>query len=181
MARTAVVLLAALALAGVAQAAPTRGDAEAVLRATFTGGLSIRAHNPDAQGAPSGFVTSPDGVRINPLVDGRSYCEAGWHVISLGFVDGIDATRTRDEALSGLAASDIQFVLDGTPLAAQRTPITVFTDPALFGFDKAYAFNVGALLPPGSLSLGTHQLRATLTTTGFPPDVIDITFYVVSC
>ena len=42
-------------------AGPTRGDANAVFQANFTGGFAIRTHNFEAKGAPGGpAIPTPD-------------------------------------------------------------------------------------------------------------------------
>lgn len=182
----AAVMLVALALAGVAQASssgPTRGDAQAILTAGLTGGESIAAHNPDAKGAPGGFVASPDGARISPLADLFTYCQAGWHVISLGYFDFVGDTAfpvppTRQALMDYLASTNIQFVLDGLPLATQRTSIKAVNTPDVAG---AMGYNVGALLPPGSVLLGQHLLVTTVTDPVFGNFSFNTTFNIAPC
>jgi hypothetical protein len=67
---------------------PTRGDAEGIFQAFFSGGTAIRAHTHLAEGVPGvPAETTPDGARIHPLLDDLGYCDESWHVVLLGAFD----------------------------------------------------------------------------------------------
>ena len=154
------------------------------MRTTFSAARAIFVHNPDAQGAPL-EAGDPGGVRINPLRNGAEYCDGGWHVISLGIYDYLIFYPSTQDILDSLDESSVTFMLDGSLVAVERTAITNFTDApqdelnGLVG--RAYAFNVGAILAPGALSLGVHELLTTVVFAGFPPTTLTTTFSVVSC
>jgi hypothetical protein len=178
-----VVVLGSTVAQAVSDSGPTRGDAEAVFQAFFTGGFAIRAHNPLANGAPGvPLDPPPDSVRIYPLADDIEYCQQGWHVVLLGVWD--DPTLYpggKKELIDYLSALDTQFVLDGVPLYTERTEIKRFTHPfPEFSENPLIGPNFGAFLPPGSLSLGTHELRTIQHAPDFD-DEFTISFTVVSC
>jgi hypothetical protein len=175
----------AMGVAGtVAQSAspggPTRGDARAVFEASLNAGLAIRAHNPDAHGAPGQLLATEEGVRIDPLADsGRRYCSNGWHVISLALFEQTSSFAGGKKELADLlAASEIRFVLDGRALEVQRTALK----PVGFAsVEDAFGVNFGAFLPPGSVSLGTHDLQWTVSPPGFEDSTATLSFIVISC
>ena len=161
----------------------TKGAAEAVLRAAAPGGGAIFAHNRDAHGVPlQGFYRGdPTDVRIYPLFDAE-YCASGWHVISLAYFDDPAFYESNQELFDILSASKIDFVLDGAPLEAQRTAISRFRfPPPLTGVDDAFVFTTGALLPPGTLALGAHQLQTNIFDPVFGADSLTISFTIIDC
>jgi hypothetical protein len=143
--------------------APTRGDAQAVFEASFTGGGSIRAHNPLAEGVPGVPIEpTPDSVWIIPLsgVSGTEYCQEGWHVVTLGFFDDPALFPGGEQELRELlSAITVEFILDGVPLETESTVIKRVQHPS-FSEVPLIGLNFGAFLPPGSLSLGLHTLSA---------------------
>ena len=162
--------------------APTRGDAEGIFQAFFTGGAAIRAHNHLAEGVPGvPGETTPDGARIYPGLDDLEYCDQGWHVVLLGYFDDPAFFGGNQELFDYLSAVDIRFVLDGVPLQTERTAIKRLThfDPA-FG-EKAFAVGFGAFLAPGALSVGTHQLQTIIRDPVFGDFEFTTAFTVVSC
>jgi hypothetical protein len=146
--------------------APTRGAAQAVFRAFWTGGLAIHAHNAQAQGVPAVL----DSARIYPGLDDLQYCAQGWHVILLGNFDDPALYGGNEGLFDYLSTTDIRFALDGVPLATERGAITRLTNPTDVG--EAFGVQFGAFLPPGSLTVGSHQIQ----TTGIDPVYGDFAF-----
>jgi hypothetical protein len=124
----------------------------------------------------------PDSARIYPAADGAEYCQQGWHVVMLtGFVDPAGFPGGNKEAFDFLSEVTIQFVLDGIPLATERTAIkrSPHPDPE-FSENPLMAVTVGAFMPPGTLSLGSHELRTIYHEPGFDAD-FTVTFTVIPC
>jgi hypothetical protein len=163
--------------------APTRGDAQGIFQAFFTGGSAIRAHNHDASGVPGvPAETTPNGARIYPLLDDLQYCDQGWHVVLLGFFDDpAFYAGGNKELFAFLSGVDVRFTLDGVPLPTERTAIkrVAHTDPAFI--EEAFVVGFGAFLPPGSLSLGTHELSTFSHVPTFPDEELVTPFTVVAC
>ena len=163
--------------------APTRGDAEGIFQAFFTGGSAIRTYNHLAGGVPGvPGETTPDGARIYPLLDDLVYCDQGWHVVLLGvFDDPAFYLSGNKELFDYLSAGDIRFVLDGVPLETERTAIKrlAHTDPAFI--EEGFALAFGAFLPPGALSVGDHELRTIIITPEGFVEEFATPFTVVSC
>jgi hypothetical protein len=181
------VLLAALGGTGAFAASPgaqTRGDAQAAFEAFFTGGASIRVYNPEAGGAPGVPIEPPlDSARIYPLLDDVVYCEQGWHVVMLGLFDDPAAyPGGRKQLVDDLSAVDMQFLIDGVPLEMDRTAIKRFQHP-LPDFSEVpfIVLSFGAFLPPGSLSVGTHELRTIIHDPVFGDADFTISFSVIPC
>jgi hypothetical protein len=155
--------------------APTRGAAQAVFQAFWTGGSAIHARNAQAQGVPAVL----DSARIYPGLDNLEYCDQGWHVILLGNFDDPAAFGGNQGLFDYLSATDIRFALDGVPLATERGAIKRVTNPTEVA--EAFGVQFGAFLPPGSLTVGSHALQ----TSGIDPVYGDFafttTFTVVSC
>jgi hypothetical protein len=180
-------LLAVLGGTGAFAASPgaqTRGDAQAAFEAFFTGGASIRVYNPEAEGAPGVPGEPPlDSARIYPLLDDVEYCEQGWHVVMLGLFDDPAAyPGGRKQLVDDLSAVDMQFLIDGVPLEMDRTAIKRFQHP-LPDFSEApfIVLTFGAFLPPGSLSVGTHELRVIIHDPIFGDADFTVSFSVVPC
>jgi hypothetical protein len=51
----------------------------------------------------------------------------------------------------------------------------------IFGLEEIYWFSVAALLPPGTLTEGDHQLTTTVTDPIFGEDAVTVDFHVLSC
>ena len=164
--------------------AQTRGDAQAQFESFFTGGASIRVHNPEAQGVPGVPGEPPlDSARIYPLLDGVEYCQDGWHVVVLGtFDDPTFYEGGQHELRDLLSQIEMQFFVDGVPLETQSTAIKRFQQP----LPEFYEFPLlvrtfGAFLPPGSLALGTHELRTLVDDPVFGDFELTVSFTVVPC
>ena len=171
-----------VALGSTPSGAATRGEARGVFQAFFTGGSAIRAHNHLAGGAPGvPLETTRDGARIYPGQDGLEYCGQGWHVVLLGFFDDPSFFGGNKELFDLLAAVDIRFVLDGVPLETESTAIKRFSHPPADFGEQAFAVNFGAFLPPGALSMGTHELRTFIHDPVFGDFDFTVGFTVASC
>ncbi|MEU4519910.1 hypothetical protein AB0F52_14460 [Amycolatopsis sp. NPDC024027] len=148
-----------------AQAAPGhagRGDAEAVLHASGTGGAAIRNHGPVHGGSPAD-IDGRVGIRVLQSVDGRHFCQDDWHVILVAEHSGGDKSFTMQNAKAELNSVRLEFFLDGSPLATERTSIKRFLDPGFFRVEEAYIFQQGAIMAPGDLTVGAHSLRVVET------------------
>ena len=184
VAAVAVVALGATMSYAASPGAQTRGDAQAQFQAFFTGGASIRLNNPEAQGVPGVPIDPPlDSARIYPLPDGVEYCQQGWHVVMLVIFDDPNLyPGGKQELRDLLSAITVQFFLDGVPLEMERTAIKRLQHPLPeFGEGPYLVLADGAFLAPGSLSLGTHELRTVGHDPVFGDFDITVSFTVVSC
>ncbi len=148
-----------------AQAAPgraSRGDAEAVLHASGTGGAAIRNHGTVHGGSPAD-IDGRVSIRVLPSVDGRHFCQDDWHVVLVAEHIGGDKSFTIQNAKAELNSVRLEFFLDGSPLATERTSIKRFLNPGFFGWEEAYFFQQGAIMAPGDLTVGPHSLRVVAT------------------
>lgn len=80
-----------------------------------------------------------------------------------------------------LSTVDMRFVLDGVPLETERTAIGRFSTPPAELVEQAFAVGFGAFLPPGVLSVGTHQLQTFVHDPLFGDFDFTIGFDVVTC
>jgi hypothetical protein len=164
-------------------AGPTRGDAQGVFQAFFSGGSAIRAHNHLAEGVPGVPVdTTPDGPRIYAGLDDLEYCADGWHVVLLGFFDdpALYAGGNK-ELFDVLSAVGLGFALDGVPLETQRTAVKRLAHPDPEFSEEAFVVGFGAFLPPGALSVGDHELTTFVQDPVFGDFEFTVGFTVVSC
>ncbi|WP_439380258.1 hypothetical protein [Amycolatopsis lexingtonensis] len=148
-----------------ANAAPgrtSRGDAEAVLHASGTGGAAIRNHHVVSGGSPAD-IDGRVSIRVLPSMDGRHYCQDDWHVILVSEISGGDKSYTMQNAKAESDALRLEFFLDGSPLATERTSLKRYLDPGQFGLAEAYLFQQGAIMAPGDLTVGAHSLRVVVT------------------
>ena len=157
--------------------APTRGDAQGVFQAFFTGGTAIRAHNQLAEGVPGQRFDA----RIYPGEDDLEYCEQGWHVILLGVFDDPAFFGGNKGLFDYLSSVDVRFVLDGVPLVMERTAIKRLTHPDPAFLNRGFAVGFGAFLPPGALSVGTHEVQTIYLDPVYGDFVFTTPFTVVSC
>jgi hypothetical protein len=162
---------------------PTRGEAQAAFQAFFTGGSAIRAHNPMAEGGPGVPIDPPvDSARIYPGVEDAVYCAEGWHVVMLAsFDDPTFYPGGHAELFEFLSAVSFQFFLDGSPMEMEHTSIRQFPHPLPeFSENPLMAVTFGSFLEPGSLSVGTHELRTLYHDPLFDFE-FTVSFTVVSC
>ena len=139
----------------------TRGDAEAVFQAAFNGGWAIRLNQGEIEGAPEDFMA--DGlVRISPatMFNNKHYCALDWHVISVATIEGNrpGESMSNQEIWDRLAARQVTFQLDGSPLPVERTMPRRTTNPEQRGFYEAFDVNTGRVMAPEELSAGQHNL-----------------------
>jgi hypothetical protein len=161
---------------------PTRGDAQAIFEAFFTGGSAIRFHNPLAMGAPGVPFGAPDSARINAGFDNVVYCQEGWHVIEVGFFDDPSFYSSRNELRAYLSSLSTEFVLDGVPLEVETTSVKEFPHPPpQLSLNPLMAVNFGAFLAPGALSLGTHELHTIFHDPVFGDEEFTVSFTAVAC
>ena len=172
-----VVLLLAGSPAGANSPRITRGDAQAILQASPNGFWAIQLHSPVQQGAPSD-AQARGAIRPYSDNDRQHYCAEDWHVILLGIIIGGDASFTRPEAEAILSTVMLSFALDGVPLSTTRTTVKPFLNPEFLEEEKAYAFQEGRIMAPTDISVGSHQLVATVSESGVPTEVLEITFFI---
>jgi hypothetical protein len=161
----------------------SRGDAERILYTALQGCAAIEVHH---------GVVDPDPCNrsraaINSFADGKHVCQDDWHVVRLGFGEGLlFGLTTRQEIFDVLDGIAITIDLDGQPLDLERSP-NIRMNPTASEqqslTDVAYFFYVGAIFAPEALVPGAHTLLTTIT--GSAPDivlpvVISTTFYVDS-
>ena len=106
-------------------------------------------------------IPTPDSARIYPGEPDLEYeldleyCAQGWHVITLGVFD--------DDLRQALSAVDIQFALDDVSLQTERTAIKKLQHPFPdFSENPLWAVTFGAFLVPGSLSLGSQEIKTSI-------------------
>jgi hypothetical protein len=75
-----------------------------------------------AGGAPDATPT-PNGVNIPAVLDDLTYCQAGWHLVSLSLVGGASAFPTAQEMQAYFEAWNVNFTIDGVPQTMERTAI----------------------------------------------------------
>jgi hypothetical protein len=143
---------------------------------------SVRVTQADAKAALRTFVTDIENPAvIRPFQgspwDGRHFCVLDWHTVVIAIFEGGDATFTKKDAAAIFSATSISFVLDGVPLASERTNIKAYPDPAQFGFVEVYYVQQGRVLSPSDLVVGQHELSMTITAPTFT-EVSGITFFI---
>jgi len=155
----------------------SRGDAQADLKAFGNGGWAILNHSPSGLGAAAD-VDIRFEIRPVEFFEGRHYCVEDWHVILVAWIEGGDASFSRDDAYSRLNAVTLSFVLDGAPLATTRGPIKPWLNPQYFQWETAYYFQEGRIMSPAELSVGSHELELSAVTAGELVYEFQITFAV---
>lgn len=131
----------------------THGDAVAVFQAQSTGGFAAEQHgNHPGQGQPAPLADERAPVVISPISSGPDdpYCALDWHVIRV-----LLALPSRAE----LDASQVQIWLDGAPLTLKTTAAKPFASSDF----QLYWRSFGIVVAPDALSVGQHQVTATLT------------------
>jgi hypothetical protein len=158
----------------------SRGSAQAVFQAGGTGGITILIRTPGL-GVPRGQreTGDPEAVRINPLARNFQYCASGWHLISLNVGDGAEFYDDKQALFDSLASVDVTFRLDGVQLTTERTAIK--RNPVDLSDEDAYWVGVGTLVPPGTLTVGSHSLTTAVVHPIFGTDEFSVQFNVLSC
>ena len=173
----AAIAIIIIAVGGAAAdgARATKGDATAVLNAFGNGGWAVLNHSEVAQGAPSqGLLDSKVAIRPLPPFEGAHYCELDWHTIVLVDIEEGPAKVAR----AFIADIDMDFTLDGSPLAVTRTAVKPFLNAAALDLDSAYYSQWGRVMAPSELAVGNHTLEVLLSYPGETPFLLGITFYV---
>jgi hypothetical protein len=156
-----------VATIGTANASPvrvTQGDAQSILDAFGNGGWAVLLNS--GQGVQADGPTDLEvraAIRPLPFYAGRHYCVDDWHVLLLALFDGGDASYTYQDAVTVLGPISLDLKLDRRSLTTTRTSIKRFLNPQQFGFEEAYYWQQGTLVPPGGLTVGAHQLAGTLS------------------
>ncbi len=166
-----VALVALLASAGLMGTAPgagaveriTRGDAQAAFQAYWTAGFTIEKTPTTAPGFALVHYTL-----LNSFHENTRICTTNWHAYALGW--GVQGTR--QDAAADQRLLVLTFAIDGVPMPSAKTAIK-----RSIAFGNVYAWNEGALLAPGSLSVGAHQLTTTINYDG-TVEALTVTFYV---
>ena len=103
----------------------------------------------------------------------------GTHTIQVAALDGGDSADNHQEVAASLSATTVTFSVDGVPISFGRTAIKRFLNPELLDAEFAWWLNFGVLLPPGSLSVGPHELVTTIDFhDGEGPELIETPFTV---
>jgi hypothetical protein len=153
----------------------TLGDAEAFLQTELTA-------NAPKLTAPAG----PEDVHIDSY-SSATYCASGWHVVNnpvlLGNKGLFGSFETRLGLLKRLDSFQVALAIDGITVVTERSAnkrIGAQEVLDFLGADYGYWSDTSALIPPGSLSVGTHTLRTTFTDpmSVFAPIDIQISFFL---
>lgn len=161
----------------------TKGQAEAILQDFGGAGRIIRRNTNIQTGTPG----DPDiRASIRPfsdtVFDGRHYCAEDWHVILIAFIAAGDQSFTEQDAKDQLDALAVTLTLDGAQLATTRTAIKRFLDLSLFpaelGIKKAFFVQLGRVMSPSDLSVGSHTLSYTVVDPVEGEFSDEITFFI---
>jgi hypothetical protein len=162
LAIAALVVTGSFAAVGTASASSvrvTQGEAQSILNAFGNGGWAILVNGGGTVQA-GGPADSELRASIRPFsfYSGRHYCVDDWHVLLIAWIAGGDSSYTYEDAVAELSTIDTTLKLDGVSLSTTRTDIKSFLNPERFGLEVAYYFQVGTLVAPGGLTVGTHVL-----------------------
>jgi hypothetical protein len=160
----------------------TYGEAEAVLNAFLPAGFLIvlREGFVEVPAAPGDFFGSKGAIRPLPSFNGLRYCTLDWVVPVLGIFASTPAFEWPQGIREQLERTSLAFWLDGQPFATRRTPLKPVNHlVVLFDVQRAFGFQQGELVAPGTLSVGAHTLRADIFFDGEPVDSPpEITFFI---
>jgi hypothetical protein len=151
----------------------TRGDAQAVFEAGETGAVGM-SRGGNQIGSPALW---PE-IAINFLNPNQRFCASYWHTIMLALFEGDLDAPTRQGMFDRLELDSVVFVLDGTPVPIGTTAIKRVLNPEQYGYEVLYGRNYGTLVPPGTLSVGTHQMDITIQFVGYPAEFVEEIFIV---
>jgi hypothetical protein len=140
----------------------TKGDAQAVLSASQTGGSAILLHSGNVVGPAANAPN--EGIRITGFIDGLHYCSLDWHVISVTLSDGNfpGETRTPQEIAADLSALSETIYVDGVRLDARLTAVKPLLNPGFYGLANGFWFTTGRVMAPSDLAVGAHSLATEL-------------------
>lgn len=161
LAVAALVVTGSFAAVGTASASSvrvTQGEAP-ILNAFGNGGWAILLNGGGAVQA-GGPADSELRAAIRPFssYSGRHYCVDDWHVLLIAWIAGGDSSFTYEDAVADLSSVVTDLKLDGVSLSTIRTSIKRFLNPERFGLEEAYYLQIGTLVAPGGLTVGTHVL-----------------------
>jgi hypothetical protein len=162
LAVAALVVTGSFAAVGTASASSvrvTQGEAQSILNAFGNGGWAILVNGRGAVQA-GGPADSELRAAIRPFssLSGRHYCVDDWHVLLIAWIAGGDSSYTYEDAVADLSSIVTDLKLDGVSLSTTSTSIKRFLNPERFGLEEAYYFQIGTLVAPGGLTVGTHVL-----------------------
>lgn len=140
----------------------TKGDAQAVLSASQTGGSAILVHSGKVVGPAANRFA--DGIRITGFIEGLHYCSLDWHVISVTLSDGNfpGDTGTPSEIAARLTALSETIYVDGARIDTGLTAVKPLLDPAFYGLVNGFWFTTGRVMAPSDLAVGPHSLATEL-------------------
>jgi hypothetical protein len=167
-----VALVALLAAVGLVGSAPnagaferiTRGDAQSAFEGFWTAGFIV-----ETKTAAPGFYSMHDTL-LNSFHEDTRICTTNWHAYALGW--GVEGTH--QDAVAEMALLEIDFEIDGVPVPSDTTAIKANT---FYGDPLIYAWSDGALIEPGSHSIGAHTLTTIIYYDGTVEE-LTVTFYV---
>ena len=185
----ALAVLAALDLSPLSVLAETdritRGEVQAVLEAFQTGGVVVLLRASDTAGlyaAPADLEGSNGAIRPFPQWDGQHLCVDDWHVVLIGFFEGGDKSFTIQDAEDLLSKWGVTFTLvfrgESFVLDTVRTSTRAFLNPDPFGFEKAYGYQQGHIVPAGAFPIGDYTLEAVVEFDGAVQFETSISFFV---
>jgi hypothetical protein len=152
----------------------TKGDAQAVFEASFTGGGDVILHNNSIENKAA---PADSAARIRPVFDGLSYCSLDWHVISFAL---LFPASTEKQARNAFASSSVTFLLDGSPISSTQTAMKRDTsfEAEVPGTTPSWVVHYGQVVAPADLAVGTHTLEADVTTLGFTDQFGPVSFTI---
>lgn len=166
----------------------TRGDVEAVLQATRTGGRMVlfQANESAAfHAAPADWIGSRGVIKPFPSWDGQHYCVDDWHVFLLGFADGGDQSYSIQDAEESFSLLDLTFTLtlDGASVVLDTVRTAIKPDlweywEESYGWDKTWAFDEGGIVSPDELGVGEYTLTVDMTYDGTSVVALSIDFFI---
>lgn len=161
--------LALVATPALAQDRVTKGEALSVLNAWNTGRIAVSMNN----GVGAAHFEDPFNVAILPLgnFDGKHYCEEDYLVPMLGW---ISEQEPYQEAKAGLDTVQHEIWIDGQQYETIRTPVK----GRVSGSPGPFAFSEGAILEPGTLSVGPHSYDVPIYFDGALIITLSIEFYI---
>ena len=139
----------------------TRGEAQAAFEAFWTAGFTIENKAPVT---PPAFA-DVHYIMLNINHEDVHYCTLDWFAYGIGW----GWVGTNQEAAADRDAVQVNFQIDGLTVdygitAAKR----------VIAFGDVWGWSYGALVPPGSLSIGAHTLTTTVVDPLQPGDSLAV-------
>jgi hypothetical protein len=145
----------------------TRGEAQAAFEAFWTAGFTIADKAPST---PPAFA-DVHYILLNITHEDVHYCTLDWFAYGIGLF----WVGSYQEAAADRDAVQVNFEIDGLTvdygITAAKRVIT---------FGEVWGWVYGALVPPGSLSIGEHTLTTTVVDPLVPADSFTgtVTFFI---